>query len=83
MNSIKVLFVCKGNICRSPTAHGVFRDIVQKKGFADVIKVESVGTSSRKWGHEKDSSDARSVAMAAKFDCDLSDLVSASSASNT
>ncbi len=76
MNSIKVLFVCKGNICRSPTAHGVFRDIVQKKGFADVIKVESVGTSSRKWGHEKDSSDARSVAMAATFDCDLSDLFS-------
>ena len=82
MKSIKVLFVCKGNICRSPTAHGVFRDMVSKKGLSDSIQVDSVGTSSRKWGHEKDLADSRSIAMASKFDCDLSDLFSEQLESN-
>ncbi len=44
MRKIKVLFVCMGNICRSPTAHGVFRELVETAGLADRIEVDSAGT---------------------------------------
>ena len=47
MNSdkpISVLFICMGNICRSPTAEGVFRHVVQQAGLADRIEVDSAGT---------------------------------------
>ncbi|MGK0298017.1 MAG: protein-tyrosine phosphatase [Gammaproteobacteria bacterium] len=40
----KVLFVCMGNICRSPAAEGVFRDYIQKAGQQKSILVESAGT---------------------------------------
>ncbi|GAB4222048.1 MAG: low molecular weight protein-tyrosine-phosphatase [Francisella sp.] len=76
MNKIKVLFVCKGNICRSPTAHGVFRDIVKQNNLEDHIYVASCGTSSRMYGHEGHGADIRSIEMAKKYDCDLSDIVS-------
>lgn len=76
MTKVKVLFVCKGNICRSPTAHGVFRDIVKQNGLENHIHVASCGTSSRMWGHEGHGADLRSVEMAKKYDCDLSDQVS-------
>ncbi|HQD16873.1 MAG TPA: hypothetical protein PLY54_15610, partial [Ottowia sp.] len=39
-----VTFVCMGNICRSPTAHGVFRDRVARAGWADRVRVDSAGT---------------------------------------
>lgn len=39
-----VLFLCMGNICRSPTAHGVFRHRVQAAGLADRVRVDSAGT---------------------------------------
>ena len=39
-----VLFVCMGNICRSPTAHGVFRHKVIASGLGDVVRVDSAGT---------------------------------------
>lgn len=42
--SIHVLFVCLGNICRSPMAEAVFRHLVQEAGLGDRIKVASVGT---------------------------------------
>jgi len=42
--SIGVLFVCLGNICRSPTAHGVFARRVERAGLADAIRVDSAGT---------------------------------------
>ena len=44
LTTVRVLFVCMGNICRSPTAHGVFRRIVQEAGLADRIEIDSAGT---------------------------------------
>jgi len=41
---VKVLFVCMGNICRSPTAQGVFRALAQEAGLADAIEIDSAGT---------------------------------------
>lgn len=42
---IRVLFVCLGNICRSPTAEGVFRDLVAREGLSEHIEIDSCGTS--------------------------------------
>ena len=44
MEKIRVLFVCMGNICRSPTAHGVFRHRVEEAGLTDRIEIDSAGT---------------------------------------
>ncbi len=41
---IHVLFICLGNICRSPLAEGVFKDLVNKKGLSDKISCDSAGT---------------------------------------
>ena len=41
---VKVLFVCLGNICRSPTAEGVFRLLIEREGLGDRIIVDSAGT---------------------------------------
>lgn len=43
---IRVLFVCLGNICRSPMAEAVMRDIVKKANLSDKIEVDSAATSS-------------------------------------
>jgi protein-tyrosine phosphatase len=40
----KVLFVCLGNICRSPAAHGIFEHIVEREGAQNLIEVDSAGT---------------------------------------
>ncbi|GEM04378.1 low molecular weight protein-tyrosine-phosphatase YfkJ [Halolactibacillus miurensis] len=40
---IRVLFVCLGNICRSPMAEAYFRDLVKKKGLADQFDIDSAG----------------------------------------
>ena len=42
---IKVLFVCHGNICRSPMAEFVFKDMIQKEGLSDRFDVASAATS--------------------------------------
>ena len=41
---VKILFVCMGNICRSPTAEGVFSHLVTQAGLEDVIEIDSAGT---------------------------------------
>jgi protein-tyrosine phosphatase len=43
---INVLFVCLGNICRSPMAEAVFKDLVKKEGLSQHFHIDSVGTSS-------------------------------------
>jgi len=52
---MKVLFVCLGNICRSPTAEGVFRHIVDSEGFSDHFVIDSAGTSAWHKGNDPDS----------------------------
>jgi protein-tyrosine phosphatase len=44
--TVRVLFVCLGNICRSPMAEGVFQHLVDEAGLSDKILVESAGTGS-------------------------------------
>ena len=48
---IKILFVCHGNICRSPMAEFVFRDMVQRKGLSDQFHIASAATSSEEIGN--------------------------------
>ena len=48
---IRVLFVCHGNICRSPMAEFVFRDMAQRAGCADLFEVASAGTSAEELGN--------------------------------
>ena len=42
---MKILFVCLGNICRSPLAEGIFRQLVKKAGMQEQIQIDSAGTS--------------------------------------
>lgn len=69
--SFSVLFICMGNICRSPTAHGVFRHKVRAAGLTDSIHVESAGTHNY---HPGEAPDKRSQRAAAMRGYDLSDL---------
>ena len=48
----KVLFVCLGNICRSPMAEFVLKDMVRKRGLEDEFHIESRGTSSEEIGND-------------------------------
>ncbi|EAR62131.1 low molecular weight protein-tyrosine-phosphatase [Neptuniibacter caesariensis] len=66
---IKVLFVCLGNICRSPTADGVFRQVVEQRGLTEQIKVDSAGTAAYHVGNPPDH---RSTLAAKKRGYDLS-----------
>lgn len=49
---IKILFVCHGNICRSPMAEFVMKDMVRKAGFGDKIFVASAATSTEEIGND-------------------------------
>lgn len=53
--TIKVCFVCLGNICRSPLAQGVFEYLVEQKGLQDKIQISSAGTGSWHVGKQPDS----------------------------
>jgi len=66
---VRVLMVCLGNICRSPTAEGVLRALLQAEGLHDHIEVDSAGTSG--W-HDGEPPDSRSIAAAANRGYDLS-----------
>ena len=66
----KVLFVCTGNICRSPTAEGVFRHLVNERGFANQIHADSAGIGS--W-HVGDPPDPRSTETALARGIDIRD----------
>ena len=48
----KILFVCHGNICRSPMAEFVMKDLVQKAGLTDHFYIESAATSTEEIGNE-------------------------------
>jgi len=64
-----VVFVCMGNICRSPTAEGVFRHVVHANNLQNVIKTDSAGTHAY---HIGESPDSRSQATAKSRGVDLS-----------
>ncbi|MCK5001471.1 MAG: low molecular weight phosphotyrosine protein phosphatase [Gammaproteobacteria bacterium] len=66
---VKVLFVCMGNICRSPSAEGVFRDKVSIAGLSDRIYIDSAGTHAYHVGNPPD---PRSQEAAIKRNFDLS-----------
>jgi len=67
----RILFVCTGNICRSPTAEGVFRHLAAEAGLADSIQTDSVGLGG--W-HVGMPPDPRAVGAAARRGIDISDL---------
>lgn len=68
MSSVKVLFVCMGNICRSPTAHGVMQHKVNQQGLKNRIEIDSAGTHAY---HVGEPSDPRSRALAAQRGVDM------------
>ena len=67
-NKVSVLFVCMGNICRSPTAQGVFESLIAAEGLAHVVAADSAGTSAYHIGHPPD---GRATEAAAKRGIDL------------
>lgn len=66
-----VLFVCMGNICRSPTAEGVFRHVVEASGLGDAVYIDSAGTHGY---HIGEAPDRRSQNAAARRGYSLSAL---------
>lgn len=69
--TVRVLFVCLGNICRSPSAEGVFRDLVTKAGLQDQIQIDSAGTGA--W-HVGNAPDKRAQKVARERGFDISPL---------
>ena len=67
---VQVLFVCLGNICRSPMAEGVFRHLVAEAGLIDVVSADSAGTGP--W-HVGKPPDKRGRATAARHGIDIGD----------
>lgn len=66
---VKILFVCMGNICRSPTAQGVFEHLVLSRNLQNIIETDSAGTHAY---HVGESPDARSQSVALQRGVDLS-----------
>ncbi|MBB6481630.1 low molecular weight protein-tyrosine-phosphatase [Spirochaeta isovalerica] len=55
MSVKRVMFVCLGNICRSPLAHAVFQEIVNQRGLTDQYEIQSSGTCAYHVGEPSDS----------------------------
>ena len=68
---VRVLFVCLGNICRTPTAHGLFRQQLEQAGLSGQVEVDSAGTGH--W-HLGKAPDPRTTAAARARGVDLGDL---------
>ena len=68
---VRVLFVCMGNICRSPTAHGVFRKLVEDAGLVERIEIDSAGTHAY---HEGEPPDRRAQQTALRHGIEMHDL---------
>jgi len=71
MATVKVLFVCMGNICRSPTAEGVFRHLAKNENLLDVIEIDSAGTHDY---HVGEPPDPRAQEAARRRGVDISSL---------
>lgn len=71
MEKKKVLFVCLGNICRSPSAEAVFNGVIKKEGVADQFEVDSAGTSG--W-HAGEPADQRMQSHAIKRGYNLTSI---------
>jgi 3-deoxy-manno-octulosonate cytidylyltransferase (CMP-KDO synthetase) len=67
--SVSILFVCMGNICRSPTAEGVMRSIVEAAGDGQSIRIDSAGTHAY---HEGEPPDPRSAQVALRRGINIS-----------
>ena len=67
----RILFVCMGNICRSPTAEGIVNNIIINKGMSGLIKVDSAGTHGY---HIGEPPDPRTCEAALRRGIDLSGL---------
>jgi low molecular weight protein-tyrosine phosphatase len=65
---VRVLFVCMGNICRSPTAQGVFEHLVEGEGLTSLIQIDSAGTHAY---HVGEPPDVRASQAARKRSIDL------------
>ncbi len=68
---VSVLFVCLGNICRSPSAEGVFRSVAERHGLLDRLELDSCGTGSWHIGKQPD---ARATEAASRRGIDISGL---------
>ena len=68
MSNIKVLFVCMGNICRSPTAQGMFESVVEEADLNNRIEIDSAGTHAY---HVGEGPDRRAMQAAANRGIDL------------
>jgi protein-tyrosine phosphatase len=71
MKSASILFVCTGNICRSPTAEGVFLALARRRGVAEHLRVDSAGTHDY---HVGEAPDPRAIEHAARRGYDLKPL---------
>lgn len=64
----KILFVCLGNICRSPAAHGMMEYLVEQKGWEELVEIDSAGTYG---GHQGELPDHRMRAHARRRGLEL------------
>jgi protein-tyrosine phosphatase len=69
MEKRRILFVCLGNICRSPLGEGLLRHHAAKRGVSHLFETASAGTGG--W-HHGDAPDHRSIAVARNYDIDIS-----------